>query len=501
MHPATSRVLRRAFATATLASAALAAGTLVGCDDGAAPGPADAAETDAVSADAATDAVGGADASSDAGRPDGAELDTGVPDVIAPDTADSDASADAESDVPEVVAPGELPRRFIPQGDEFMVAVLPDTQIYAQSFPETFESQTRWIAEHAEAYRIVFVSHVGDIVQTASVTREWEVASAAYDWLRDIDMPHGFSMGGHDTSPGGTDDDPTFDSSCSPFSHHDCESRNFLRYFGPDQYAENDWYSGSSPRGISSYQRVMVDDLELLFLHLPQDTPRSEVDWASEVLDAHPGALAHLTTHRYLFDYRLTEMLPPPLSALTAGRFNVLTYTLGGQSLMYNDGLEADALWQRLVDAHPNIWTVHCGHVDAEFHQVSTNSAGLPVHEVLVDFQDMADGGGGWLRLLLYRPSQNLVEAITFSTLTGEIREDGAGFEHSIEIVDYYRRAYGSELAAFGLTEDDVNELFDRIENDPEFRQAYYDSLYADGQRNSHLVMDVPFADYVAASR
>jgi hypothetical protein len=46
--------------------------------------------------------------------------------------------------------------------------------------------------------------------------------------------------------------------------------------------------------------------MDLLFLHLAHDTPRAEVDWAHEVLDANPGTLAHVTTHRYLFDYRLT---------------------------------------------------------------------------------------------------------------------------------------------------------------------------------------------------
>ena len=61
--------------------------------------------------------------------------------------------------------------------------------------------------------------------------------------------------------------------------------------------------------------------------------PRDEVDWAHGVLDAHPGTLAHLTTHRHLFDYRLTEALPAPLDLLPAGRFNSATYLLGDQGL------------------------------------------------------------------------------------------------------------------------------------------------------------------------
>ena len=49
--------------------------------------------------------------------------------------------------------PGDLPEDFVPSGDEFLVVVLPDTQIYARDFPASFDSQLRWIAERAEQWR------------------------------------------------------------------------------------------------------------------------------------------------------------------------------------------------------------------------------------------------------------------------------------------------------------------------------------------------------------
>lgn len=431
----------------------------------------------------ATDTAGDADATSDSGF--------GVTDS----GGALDGSADGSGVGP---AFGELPDEFVPTGDEFMVVYLPDTQIYAEQFPETFQSQLRWIAEHAAEYRIVFVSHVGDIVQTAGVRSEWDVARAAYDWIEDIGLPHGFSIGGHDTSGGIT---RPFDNSCSPFPNTDCASVDFMMTFGPEFYVDRPWYGGASPSGRSSYQVVEVNGWQLLFLHMIQDTPASEVEWANEVLDAHPGALAHLTTHRYLFDYRLTDYLPVPLSALPAGRFNPLVYTLGGQSLMFNDGLQADQLFAQLVNRHPNIWTVHCGHVDAEFHRTATNSAGLPVHEVLIDFQDMADGGGGWLRLMRYRPSDNQVDAITFSTVTGRVRGNGEGFDHSIEILTYYKNAYGEDLEAFGLDAEELEELLRQVAQPGEMRDDYYASLYDDGKRDSVFVLDVDFEAHMASTR
>lgn len=483
--------------------------------------------------DAPVDDTGVADTAADTGLGDTEDdaMDAGGDDAVdvaadvAPDTDDdvltdagndtADAAADTAADASIDATPdappepdaldldaggwdvGELPPSLRPVGDEFIVVVLPDTQIYAQRFPETFDSQIRWIVDHAEEYNIVFVTHVGDIVQTAGAEDEWAVARAAYDWLDDIDMPYGFSIGGHDTSRGITRE---YDSSCSPFPRTDCDSIDFKNHFGAEFYEDAPWYGGASPSGLSSYQRITVGEMDLLFLHMPQDTPEGEVAWASEILDANPGVLAHLTTHRYLFDYRLTDVLPVPLSALPAGRFNALTYQLGGQVLMYNDGLPADQLFARLISRHANIWGVHCGHVDAEFWQSTPNSADLPVYEVLVDFQDMSDGGGGWLRLLKFAPSEDEVQVITFSTTTGAIRRNGDGFDHSLEILDEYKDAYGDELDAFGLDRDELDRLIDEVREPGELRDIYFESLYGDGQRDSVFTLDVDFSAYIDAS-
>jgi hypothetical protein len=41
-----------------------------------------------------------------------------------------------------------------------------------------------------------------------------------------------------------------------------------------------------------------------------------------------------------------------------------------------------------------------------EWFQTSNNAAGLPVYEMLSDYQDDANGGDGWLRLIEFRPGQ-----------------------------------------------------------------------------------------------
>ena len=48
--------------------------------------------------------------------------------------------------------------------EPFSIVVLPDTQFYSSQFPQTFMAQTRWVADHAADQNIVFVTHLGDVV-------------------------------------------------------------------------------------------------------------------------------------------------------------------------------------------------------------------------------------------------------------------------------------------------------------------------------------------------
>jgi hypothetical protein len=75
-------------------------------------------------------------------------------------------------------------------GEDFTIIALPDTQNYSTAYPAVFNSQTQWIANNKTAQNIVFVTHLGDIVNIAnSTTRAIQFArvipisaSAAQGW-------------------------------------------------------------------------------------------------------------------------------------------------------------------------------------------------------------------------------------------------------------------------------------------------------------------------------
>ena len=270
------------------------------------------------------------------------------------------------------------------ESERFTLVVLPDTQEYAKSYPAVFEAQTRWIVENRQRENIVFVSHLGDVVDNAPNLDQWTNAKSAMARLDRAGLPYGVALGNHDLR---YEDahyrfPPGVDHSCAAATEQmDCTATNFLAHFGPEHFSGAPWYGGASPSGRSSYQRIEVSGLGLIFLHLCLDAPRSELAWAQQLVQAHPSELVHLSTHRYLYDFRGTEEMPGLLKLLAGGRFNgvINTYI---EPLYFDDGLSGDGIFETLVRPNSNVFMVHCGHVDAEYRQQSRNDAGLEVHEI-----------------------------------------------------------------------------------------------------------------------
>jgi len=87
----------------------------------------------------------------------------------------------------------------------FSIIVLPDTQVYSESFPSIFNAQTQWIADNYDTWNIVYVAHVGDIVNNHYSTEEWGNASRAMRILEEAvserfpdGIPYGVVPGNHD---------------------------------------------------------------------------------------------------------------------------------------------------------------------------------------------------------------------------------------------------------------------------------------------------------------
>ena len=58
---------------------------------------------------------------------------------------------------------------------------------------------------------------------------------------------------------------------------------------------------------------------------------------------------------------------------------------------------------------------VLCGHLSVG-RRVAKGDQGNAVHEILANYQGLANGGNGWLRLMRFVPAANKIEVSTHST-------------------------------------------------------------------------------------
>jgi hypothetical protein len=271
----------------------------------------------------------------------------------------------------------------LPAAEPFSVVVLPDTQNYAEKFPDTYMAQTQWIRDNVEKENIKFVMHLGDIVQNHNeFEQQWQVADRAHQLLDGV-VPYSMLPGNHD-----------LESKDKVLSR---ETTFYNKYFGPQRFADCPWYGGHwGETNDNNFCTFEAGGMKFLVISL-EYAPRDEVlAWATGVAAAHPDHRVLVATHCY--------MRPAERDSKTGGPL----------------GNSGDGIWEKFVRRSPNVFLVTSGHVLGVGRQVSTNDAGLPVHETL---------GNGWLRIMRFVPSENKIEIRAYSPLLDETMEsDGHTF-------------------------------------------------------------------------
>jgi hypothetical protein len=162
------------------------------------------------------------------------------------------------------------------------------------------------------------------------------------------------------------------------------------------------------------------------------------------VLDLHRDKAAIVTTHRWLQD---AEDYTGGVPIVSSGRYPEIWYAFEG--LYVPDGVHVEDAWRWFIRKNPSIFLVNCGHFHEEFRQASTNVAGLPVHEVLADYQDDPNGGNGWLRIMQFETAFDEITFETYSPTLDEYRTDGESFFTLDVDFDAYRLAAGTSFVAF----------------------------------------------------
>ena len=280
----------------------------------------------------------------------------------------------------------------------FTVVLLPDTQFYSEKFPDTYTAQTLWIRQRLKEDNIKFAVHLGDIVQNSTNEPEWLNANRAMEILDGV-APYSVVPGNHDMQ---------------------IKSRNtelYNRYFSPQRFKDRKWYGGHlGETNDNNYCFFEACGMQFMVISL-EFAPRDEtLAWATEVAAKHPEHRVIVATHCYL---------------RTKGRDTSCAdaYKIEGNS--------GEQMWQKFVRKSPNVFLVVSGHIAGVGLQTSTNDAGGQVVEILTDYQNLTNGGDGWLRTLRFVPAEGKIHVRTYSPLLGK---ENTAADQSFTI-DYELRA------------------------------------------------------------
>ena len=248
--------------------------------------------------------------------------------------------------------------------EKFTIVVLPDTQYYSEKYPGIFENQTNWIIENKESMNIVFVTHLGDLVDHYERIEEWDNANLSLSKLVDA-LPFGVLPGNHDGAQTGGD------------------LTNYNNYFGFNRFNNESWYGGAYQNiNTNSYQLFSAGGNDYLIFHLQFEPFDDILSWASDIIDQYLSRRVIVTTHDYVHGYY---------------------YYSNSRSEI------GENIWEKLVEPHADqIFLVLSGHYENE-ERITSLEDGYYVHQLLSDYQDRPNGGNGWLRI------------IEFSSLNGEI--------------------------------------------------------------------------------
>ena len=264
---------------------------------------------------------------------------------------------------------------IIPQSSNyfFSLIVLPDTQKYSANNPEIFLAQTNWIAENKEALNIIFVAHVGDLVDSAKDKNQWINAKTAMNVLTDNNIPFGIALGNHDYN--------SFSKRVTPFEDYFKET-DFGESLEQKYPSEGNGYAIINIKDFSS-----GFDKNITFV-FASFCPESEtLNQLSDLLEFNNSEKIFIT-HGYL----------------------------GADKNRYVHVCKStEYIWNDFVKKQVNMDLVLSGHVHFEAIHFSKNDFNQDVIEVLSDYQSQDKQKSGYLKILTFYPGKEIMDMRTFS--------------------------------------------------------------------------------------
>lgn len=278
--------------------------------------------------------------------------------------------------------------------ENFTIVALPDTQYYSRTYWWIFDNQTEWIVQNENAQNIVFVVHLGDIVNNYNNEIQWRYADNAMKTL-DGKVPYGLLPGNHDLDGGPT---PALGAGAEEYE----------KFFPASRYEGYSYWGGSyDPEAVTSlspnmnnYQLFSAGGMNFIALNLQYNPPIDVLTWADNILSYYSKRRAIISTHSYI----------DGTGAWSSGGPNI---------------------WKYLVVPNNNVFLVLCGHQYGPngygaYEKIDNLGNNRTVYQLLSDYQDLNGGGNGWLRTMEFVPSENTIYVRTYSPYLENYLTDSA---------------------------------------------------------------------------
>ena len=165
----------------------------------------------------------------------------------------------------------------------------------------------------------------------------------------------------------------------------------------------------------NSYHLFSAGGVDWLILALEWGPRSNAVAWANQIVSAYPNRKVILITHAYTYSDNTRYDWA---AKGTSQSWNPHSYATANDPGGTNDGEE---LWTKLVSLYPNFVMVINGHVlnSGLGRLESTNNFGNVVHQMLVNYQMQALGGGADLRLVEFLPDGKTEQVTAYSPYYG----------------------------------------------------------------------------------
>jgi hypothetical protein len=315
-------------------------------------------------------------------------------------------AADAES--PSTLATNNV------TGGDFTIVVLPDTQTYTgqsttyNSVIGMFYAQTNWIVNHQVDSNIVYVVHLGDISENGEdPTRspvQWRRADTAMAKLDIANIPYGMAVGNHDQG----NHDPIPAQNPNNNDRGSCFSTTayYNQYFGFSTVRFNgkSFYGGHyGANSDSHFDLFSAGGLNFIAIYIEYD-------------DRTDAASVTERNNMNTWAYNL-------LTGTYAGRKAIIvTHYMGSPATPSAYSPQAQEIYDKVKSCR-NVFMFLGGHVNGEGYRQDTY-AGRTIKTFVSDYQFRTLGGNGYMRIMKFSKTNDLIGVRTFSPYVNAFESD-----------------------------------------------------------------------------